>query len=1084
MRKLKTLLILSLLAPSILSAETSVSGAIALDAVWTASSSPYILENVVSVSASTTLTIEAGVVVKGRNGGAGKLEVYGSLVAQGTSEAPVYFTSLLDDSVGGDTGSNGITTGAMKDWKGIYFGSGSHGNLDHVVVRYAGYVGAGTQSGIENQGGSVVLVNSSISDNYLRGINNRGGSISVTGSIIENHAYGLYGDDGEISVRNSIIRNNTIAGLDVYGVDSLTLVGNTFSSNQKTGRVGVATAFIHSGNASSDITNRGFELTGTITSDSTWQAGDLPIIIPNSNIVWVSASSTLRIDPSAVIKFGSSAQIIVQGRLISAGTAGSKIHFTSLKDDSLGGDTNNNGSVTSPSTMDWNGIEFRSGSVGEMAHTFVKYTGGFNGVSRAALYNLGGSVLLSNIAFSNSFVSDVYQTTGSTTISRSNFSPTGTQALINTGTGTLDARMNWWGRDTGPTHTSNATGTGYRITGSATYDPWLRRDPALPNPVIIVPGIISSTLINNDGEKWPNTVFMALSFDDLYLNDLILNEDGEDLTSIQANLIIRNFPGHNFFSGLFNGLVSSGYIEGNDLFEYPYDWRLDIGVSVQKLKERIDEIRSQTGAEAVDIIAHSMGGLLVKKYLADYGGSSVEKFIDIATPHTGAPKAFKILNYGDNFGFEKFGLDILNTHRTKIISKNMPSVYQLLPSQRYFDESGLNYYVFNGSNGNSRLTFTQTGDYLKTNGRNGVLIDRAKEFHEEIDNLNPADYGVETYNIVGCGIPTLGQFYILDDSVAHPIYNIKLIDGDGTVPLKSAEAMLASRTYYLRNTVHALMPSTSGIKELVVSLLNSSDEPNLSGFPNLSLDSSGCGIPNGKIVSFHSPIELHIYDSSNNHVGPNANGDIENNIPGVLYEEIDGNKFAYLPDGVNYVVKGSATNSGSFDVRIQTIVDGEVTSTSIFSDLPLTNRTQAQFDIGSSLPSQIYLDHEDDGIFESSYTVSTTTQGFLESSGKKDSFIVESSNGGGGRGSSSALISNDVARDVIELVPNLASVDTEKVSLFIPANDNQELVVEEEISEPTPPEIQYESTAIVYKSFTYKIITLLKKFWIWIISRL
>ena len=473
---------------------------------------------------------------------------------------------------------------------------------------------------------------------------------------------------------------------------------------------------------------------------------------------------------------------------------------------------------------------------------------------------------------------------------------------------------------------------------------------ATTTPVIIVPGIISSRLKIGSQEIWPDILLMTASIDDIHLNDLIMNNSGESISDISTSTIIRNIGNYNFFNGLFSSLDNIDLEENEDVFEFPYDWRLDVETTVAKLKDKIEEVKTQRGVGRVNLIAHSMGGLIVKKYLKDYGGSSADKFIDIGTPHTGAPKTFKILSYGDNFGFEKFGLDILNSNRVKAISQNMPAVYQLLPSQNYFDNE--EYYVLDGTSGNNRLDFSETKSYLKSEGRNSALVDRADAFHQEIDNLNPADYGVETYNFVGCGVPTIGKFYILENGT-HPIYNIGYINGDGTVPFESANNFPATKTYYVKDAKHALMPSTSGVRELVAEILSatSTADFNISPYSNISISSGNCAFPDGRVISLHSPIELHIYDSSGNHVGPDGNGDIENEISGVTYEVIDDNKFAFLPDGINYTVKGSATGVGTFDVRIQEIVDEKVATTTLWTDVALASTTRVQFSVNSSTPN-------------------------------------------------------------------------------------------------------------------------------------
>ncbi len=605
---------------------------------------------------------------------------------------------------------------------------------------------------------------------------------------------------------------------------------------------------------------------------------------------------------------------------------------------------------------------------------------------------------------------------------------------------------------------------------------------ATTTPVIVVPGISSSFLIrggNPNLEVWINVPQMLLSITDSYLEDLRLSPTGEKPNdiSLTANKIIRETGNNDFFTGLFSNLDSHGYTENTDLFEFPYDWRLDVATSAIELKNKIDAIKLQTGVDNVDLVAHSMGGLVVKKYLKDYGGDSIEKFIDIGTPHTGAAKAFKILNYGDNFDASfLFGLFGLNAGRVKSISQNMPSVYELLPSRNYFNDYP--YYVFNSANGSDRLSFEQTGSYLKTSGRNGALVDRADTFHQEIDGLNPADFGVETYNIVGCGMPTIGQFYVLDETVDHPIYNIRMISGDGTVPLKSAEAISASSTYYVQGIAHALLPSTSGVKELVSSLVSTTTPFDISPYSNLSTTASGCEMPNGKIVSFHSPIDLHIYDSFGHHTGPDINGDIENGIDEVVYEILDDNKFAYLPDGMDYTVRGSATSAGTFDVRIQEVVNGEVSTTTLFANLPLSQNTQSTFAIGSTTPSQVHLDNNNDGAFEIAYNNSSVTSGVLESSGKVKPKAIETSI----KRTNTGTIRSEIQTNIVSIATTTSPNSTTSLKKLVssPVSTNKTTKVEVVATNTK----SFTNTAVVSKSLESKLKSPLKKLWSWFKKKL
>jgi len=476
------------------------------------------------------------------------------------------------------------------------------------------------------------------------------------------------------------------------------------------------------------------------------------------------------------------------------------------------------------------------------------------------------------------------------------------------------------------------------------------------NPVILVPGIMGSYLyssIDPGVEVWPAVGKTVIDPWDLHLNQLIMDEQGKPSHNsmiVPPQDIIRSVLDKDFFAGLIEELKQNGYEEGKNLFVFPYDWRLDLNWSANgipysgfdSLKDKIEKIKLQTGAQKVNIIAHSMGGLVAKYYIKHYGSDSVNKFIDIGTPHLGAPEALKILMYGDDLGFNYLGLG-LNLERIKLISQNFPSVYQLLPSRKYFDSVDQDYaYYFydmhdlDGNGVTGRLNYAQSIDFMKNTGRNNNLLGFNDVLHSDLDNYSPQSAGVKTYNIMGCGQPTIGQIFILNKEKSGKYeYGLKYITGDGTVPLRSAQAIVADEDYYIRNTEHSTLPSAQGIKQLAKAILDetTADFPLLE-YPAMSRNSAECSLT-GTQISFHSPIELHVYDENNNHVGPNENGDIELGIAGAQYDDLDGNKFVFLPVGHDYRVVGQATDSEMFNARVQTVQDGQYVETVYYNQVPL-----------------------------------------------------------------------------------------------------------------------------------------------------
>ena len=547
----------------------------------------------------------------------------------------------------------------------------------------------------------------------------------------------------------------------------------------------------------------------------------------------------------------------------------------------------------------------------------------------------------------------------------------------------LDFTLNYWGDQSGPVHSTNPNGIGDDVSDNILFNPFLKYDPlkAHKDPVILIPGITGSYLIRDYGDKseiWPDVTKMFLSIKDEYLNDLVLNSDGKENIEypVIPGDIIRGISTVHVFDGLISELENNGgYIEGKDLFVFPYDWRKSTKENSILLKDKIDQIISSTGFDKVDIIAHSMGGLLAKKYIADNGESKIDQLIFLGTPQLGAPKAFKVLMYGDDMSYRLFYILGLNQLRAKYISQNMPSVYELLPSLKYVDLNGN--YAINAINEDSpiNLDYTGTKNFLTDEGRNSLMFPFAEELHDSVDYLNLSS--IKSYNFAGCGESTIGKIKVKQEKSwigkifgNKEDYEIGYTDGDETVPLISSSQTIGSEIYYVKGISHGLLPSASGVKENILAVLKNEGIV----FGNvLKDDNLDCGIK-GDVVSTHSPVELHIYDKEGNHTGPNENGDIEYGVPGVKYDQINDINYVFLPEGNNYKIVTKATDTGGFSLKIEKQKGEEILNTYDWTLIPLkTQKSIGEIWIGPDYLTTDYnlkMDDNGDGIIDEEYPVS------------------------------------------------------------------------------------------------------------------
>ncbi len=215
-------------------------------------------------------------------------------------------------------------------------------------------------------------------------------------------------------------------------------------------------------------------------------------------------------------------------------------------------------------------------------------------------------------------------------------------------------------------------------------------------PVIIVPGIFGS---------WSTEMFCN---DEDAVGDMEFNLKMAKGLGHVKNFIIPTQWTVDPIKGIYNTLHESLTQSGLRPTFFGYDWRDNIqyiaignpnNPDSPSLVDIIDQVKVQYGVSQVDIVAHSMGGLVVREYIQNHYRGDIRKFAMIGTPNQGSLDVYRIWEAGhfSNIGGTvdvwikeivlenmKEGCENSFMNDAKFVRKWLPSVKQLMPTFDYF----------------------------------------------------------------------------------------------------------------------------------------------------------------------------------------------------------------------------------------------------------------------------------------------------------------------------------------------------------------------------------------------------------------
>lgn len=312
------------------------------------------------------------------------------------------------------------------------------------------------------------------------------------------------------------------------------------------------------------------------------------------------------------------------------------------------------------------------------------------------------------------------------------------------------------------------------------------RGVSIPQPLaVMLPGTMGSTLQAGNDAIW--------------LSYLALFKGGLGRLRLDKPEIRPTDVLNDFYGPLIEFLARSHRVE-----IFPYDWRLSVRDAATKLTAKLEdwlpEIERQR--QPVHLVAHSMGGLVVRAMIADGGrGTAVwrrilalsnSRFMMLGTPNLGSHEAVRWLTGYSPTQAKLSLLDIThNTDEIIDIVNRFPGLLELLP----FDPAGVDFSVpslwsklkrqlsarWRPADTNALIQARATWDFLK-------------QAHPDPEHM---------IYVAGCQDATVVDYRVVDSWLAgrKRLEFIATRKGDGTVSWSSG-LLPGVKAWYVEDTAH------------------------------------------------------------------------------------------------------------------------------------------------------------------------------------------------------------------------------------------------------------------------------------------
>ncbi len=246
-----------------------------------------------------------------------------------------------------------------------------------------------------------------------------------------------------------------------------------------------------------------------------------------------------------------------------------------------------------------------------------------------------------------------------------------------------------------------------------------------------------------------------------------------------------------YAKNVYQNFLTQMPLSGWNIIPFYYDWRQNVRDNSPKLKDKINSTIADS--EKVDIVGHSMGGLVGRDYIETEEGGKASKLYMVGTPNRGSTLAYPLYANGEVWTddlVEKIGSTLFIKH-----CEIPKSVQNVLPTYNYLR------------------------DY-----KTKLLIETYNM--KAVNNYLPTSFASPFWNVkvgtlAGTAQLTLKIINIIKDPKwpdGRPVSKENVMEGDGTVLTESVQIPDASSNDVINQTHSGLIGTTEGINKILAFL--------------------------------------------------------------------------------------------------------------------------------------------------------------------------------------------------------------------------------------------------------------------------